>query len=215
MIKNYNITKYQYNYLKDFLQLAPKQIKNILYAVYEMAYNGNDNELKNLDTETLEKYKIWAVYRASKSKTNTLNGLKNKGMMHNENSKKKKTTKLLKQVNEMLDLFYKTYSEYVETQKHHNGQKYKKSQIMYILKDTDKIYIKNLFTDRVKENKPTHTNYIKKCIDLLPTIPKLKKSFIDTHLKENPYKYMTTLNNLTYSQIFKKQNSKYTLEKLY
>ena len=214
MIKNYNITPYQYKYF-DFLNLDHEQIKNILYAVFEMAYNNNDEPLKNLDTDTKEAYKKWQTYKASKSKINTKNGLKNKGLKHNDNAKKIKTTKQLKHINEMLNIFYSLYTDYVEQQKALNTRKHKKREILYILKPTDKTYIKNLFYDRVRENKTTYNSYIKKMILLLPTIPKLKRSQMTKHLNNNPYEYMTMINNYTYFDIFKKQNSLYTSEKLY
>jgi hypothetical protein len=215
MIKNYNITKYQYNYLKDFLELNENQIKDILYSVFEMAYCCNDTPLKALDTDTLNKYKLWQTYKASKSKTNTKNGLKNKGLKHNDNAKKIKTTKQLKQINEMLSIFYGLYADYVEQQKALNTRKHKKREILYILKPIDKTYIKNLFYDRVQQNKTTYNTYIKKMILLLPTIPKLKKAQMIKHMNNSPYEYMAMINNYTYFDIFKRQNSLYTSEKLY
>lgn len=215
MIKNYNITKYQYNYLKDFLELNENQVKDILYSVFEMAYCCNDTPLKTLDIDTLSKYKLWQAYKASKSKINTKNGLKNKGLKHNDNAKKIKTTKQLKQVNEMLSLFYSLYANYVEQQKALDTRKHKKREILYILKPIDKTYIKNLFYDRVQQNKITYNTYIKKMILLLPTIPKLKKAQMIKHLNNNPYEYMAMINNYIYFDIFKKQNSLYTSEKLY
>lgn len=214
MIKNYNITPYQYKYF-SFLNADTTQIKNILYAVFEMAYKGNDEPLKNLNVNEMVIYKQWQSYKASKSKINTKNGLKNKGLKHNDNAKKIKTTKQLKQVNEMLNLFYKLYADYVDQQKALNTRKHEKREILYILKPTDKTYIKNVFLDAIKDNKTITNKYINKMVAMLPTIPKLKKAMLTKHLNNNPYEYMAMINNYTYLDIFKKQNSLYTREKLY
>lgn len=212
---NYFLTIKQLDYLLEYLQATENEKKNILFA-YAMARTSK-NDFSKID-ELTENEKIlytdFATYKQKKSKNASANGGKNNGLIKNQNAKKKITNKVIKKANEMTKTFFDLYSIYKDQQKHISTKKHKLNEVLYILKATDKNYIKQTLMNRELDNKATHFQYIKKMVDILPTITKLKASKLLQN--QNPYKYMALLNKkYNYLDIFKKQHSFFTSEKLY